>query len=77
MERAYARHFGKSQYGSDGADEHAYRLWIKAQIGKFAKSQKIIPLSQHPKYMQETIQNLKPDQFGYDGHGKLERNIYA
>lgn len=77
MERAYVRHFGKSQYGSDGTDRHAYKLWVKAQLGKFAKPQKIIPLSQHPKYIQQTIKNLEPENFGYDGHGRLGRNIYA
>lgn len=77
MERAYERHFGKTQYGSDGTDEHAYKLWVKAQVGKFSKPQQIIPLSRHPKYIQKTIQSLTPDQWGYDGHGRLERNIYV
>lgn len=77
MERAYKRHFGKTQYGSDGTDEHAYKLWLKAQLGKFAKPHKIIPLSQHPKYIQQAIKHLDSDSFGYDGHGKLGRNIYA
>ena len=77
MERAYNRHFGDTEYGSDGTDEHAYKLWIKDQKGKFSKPQQIIPLSSHPKYVQETIQGLTPNQWGYDGHGHLERNIYV
>lgn len=77
MERAYRRHFNETQYGSDGTDEHAYKLWLKAQLGKFAKPQKTIPLSSHPKYIQKTIKNLTPEQFGYDGHGRLGRNIYV
>jgi len=77
MERAYKRHFGKTQYGSDGTDKDAYRLWIEAQIGKFNKPQKFIKLTDHPKVMQETIKNLTPENFGYSGHGKLGENNYV
>ncbi len=77
MERAYKRFFGKSQYGSDGSDKSALELWIQAQQGKFSKPQKHIPLKEHPKYVQETIFTLKPDQWGYNGFNKLERNDYA
>lgn len=77
MERAYKRHFGKTQYGSDGTDEDALRLWIEAQKGKMNKPQKTIPLKDHPKYVQETIKNLKPDQFGYSGFGVLGDNDYV
>ncbi len=77
MERAYKRHFGHTQYGSDGTDKDAYKYWIKAQIGKMDKPQQHIKLSDHPKYVQETIKNLKPDQFGFNGLGKLEGNDYV
>ena len=77
MERAYKRHFGKTQYGSDGTDDDAYRLWIEAQVGKFNKPQEQIKLEEHPRYIQETIKNLTPEMFGYDAHGRLERNNYA
>jgi hypothetical protein len=77
MERAYFRHFGKTQYGSDGTDEGAYNNWIEAQKGKFNKPQKFIKLTDHPKVMQETIKNLTVDQWGYSGHGYLEENKYV
>lgn len=77
MERAYFRHFGKTQYGSDGTDEGAYNKWIEAQKGKFNKPQKFIKLTDHPKVIQETIKNLTPDQFGYNGHAMLEENKYV
>lgn len=77
MERAWERYYGSSQYGSDGTGEDAYKHWIKAQIGKFSKPQKKIPLSDHPKYIQQTIKELRPENWGYDGFGHLERNIYA
>lgn len=77
MERAYQRHFGYTQYKSDGTDEDAYKHWIDAQKGKMNKSQERIKLSAHPKYVQETIKNLKPGQFGFNGHGNLEGNRYV
>lgn len=77
MERAYFRHFGHTQMGSDGTDQDAYRVWIEAQKGKFNKPQKFIKLTDHPKVIQETIKNLTPDQFGYNGHAMLEENKYV
>lgn len=77
MERAYVRHFGKTQYGSDLTNEDGYRKWYQVQQGKLAKPHKLIPLSSHPKYMQETIQNLTPEQFGYNGFGMINGRTYA
>lgn len=77
MERAYKRHFGHTQMVSDGTDEDAYIKWIEAQVGKFAKPQKRIELEEHPKYVQETIRDLKPENWGYNGHGYLETNDYV
>lgn len=77
MERAYKRHFGKTQYGDDGSDEQAFEKWYEAQKGKLNKPQKQIPLDAHPKYVQETIKNLKPEQFGYSGFGLVEGKVYA
>lgn len=77
MERAYSRHFLKYQMGSDGTNEGAFAKWLAAQIGKFNKPQEKIPLSDHPKYVQETIKNLKPEQWGYSGFGELGVNSYV
>lgn len=77
MERAYERHFGKKQYGSYESDEDAYEKWYTAQKGKFAKPQQKIKLEEHPKVMQETIKNLNPENFGYNGFGLIEERVYA
>lgn len=77
MERAYFRRFGTFQMGSDGSNDSAYNRWVEAQRGKLRKPQKFIKLSDHPKYMQETIKNLTVDQWGYSGHGFLEENKYV
>ncbi len=73
MERAWFRHFGYYQMGSDGTNESAYQRWIKAQQGKFNKPQEKITLEDHPKYVQETIKDLTPDQWGYNGFGLVDK----
>lgn len=77
MERAWHRYFGEYQYGSDGTPETAYSKWVEAQVGKFHKPQKHIKLKEHPKFIQETIKNLKPINWGYSGHGILGVNDYV
>lgn len=69
MERAYKRHFGKTQYGSDGTDEDAYNKWYEAQRGKLNKPQEKVKVGDHPKYMIDTIKNLTEEQFGFSGFG--------
>lgn len=76
MDRAYHRCFGKYQYG-DGTDEKAFEGWYRMVSGRFGKPQKSIPLADHPKYVQDTIRNLKPEQFGYNGFGLIDGRVYA
>lgn len=76
MERAYKRHFGRFQMRTNGSNTNAYKQWVKAQQGKFAKPQAHIELKDHPKYIYKTIRKLKPEQWGYSGHGFLEENDY-
>lgn len=75
MDRAYHRHFGKWLYSTDGTN--AFDGWLEMVKGRFNKPQEHIKLSQHPKFVQETIKNLTPDQWGYNGFGLLEDNDYV
>lgn len=75
MDDAYLNTFGETLYSND--ELTAYEGWLKMALGRFNKAQHLIPLEAHPKYMQDTIRNLTPDQFGYNAFGKLERNSYA
>lgn len=77
MERAWFRLHGEYQMKSDGTDEGALDRWIQAQKGKFSKPQRHIKLEEHPKFIQQTIKNLKPENWGYSGFGELEVNSYA
>lgn len=72
MDRAYHRHFGKYQLSKDGSDESAFEGWCNMIRGRYTKHNNFLELEDHPKVMQETIKNLKPEQFGYDGFGMLE-----
>lgn len=66
MARAYHRTFGNWKLGTT---ETAYEEWLKMQSGRLNKPHETVKLTDHPIYMQETIKNLKPEQFGYDGFG--------
>lgn len=76
MDRAYMRHFGKWLYSEDGTNKSAYEGWYRMVKGRFNKPHKSITLSEHPKYIQETIKNLKPENFGYNGFGLIEGRVY-
>jgi hypothetical protein len=75
MDRAYQRHFGRPLYSND--ERSAFEGWMKMAIGRLTKPQKKIALAEHPKYIQKTIGNLKPSQFGYDNFGRSEVSDYA
>lgn len=74
MARAWYRKFN---YHHLGDDETAYKEWLHMSTGRFTKPQEQIPLSAHPKYIQETIRNLKPENWGYSGFGHLGKNNYV
>lgn len=76
MERAWQRHFGHYQMGSDGTDESAFDQYIRLLKGRFAKEQKHIKFNEHPKFVQDTILNLNKHQFGYNGFGLFGDNDY-
>lgn len=78
MERAYHRHFGKYQLNSDGNDQRAYEGWLAMSLGRYkSKPQTPITLEDHPKVMHDTLKNLKPEMWGYNGHGHLPVNKYT
>lgn len=77
MERAWKIYHGETQYRSDGTGKDAYNKWVESQEGKFNRARTHIPINAHPKYMIETIENLQPSQWGFNGHGNLEGNLYV
>lgn len=75
MERAYQRYFGGQLYASDM--KTAYEGLIDMMVGRYNKPQQEIPLTDHPKFVQKTIANLRPEQWGYNGFGLLPENNYV
>lgn len=75
MDRAYQRKFDRRLYSSD--NRTAWDGWYEMVSGRFNKPAKQIQLSEHPKYIQETIKNLTPDQFGYNGFGLISGGVYV
>jgi len=72
MERAYFRHFKAYQLSLDGSDGSAYAGWLKMMLGRLNKPSEHIKIEAHPKVMQQTILNLKPEQWGHSAFGIME-----
>lgn len=70
MARAWHRHHGDYKLGGPD-DESAFNEWKKMVIGRYSKPQTPLEFDKHPKYIKETIKNLTPDQWGYNGWGLL------
>jgi hypothetical protein len=75
MDRAYYRRFNNYLYSRD--NKTAYDGWYEMASGRFKKPSEKIKLTDHPLVMQQTIKNLKPENFGYSGFGLIDRGVYA
>lgn len=72
MARAWGRTFGENMMGID-SEEKALEKFLQMQVGRYKTAgHNIIPIDQHPRYMQETIKNLTPEQFGYNLWGEIK-----
>lgn len=76
MARAWRRHFGNHKLGGDD-DESAFEEWAKMMKGRFTRPSREVELSAHPKFIQDEIRALRPEQFGYEGFGMLPKNNYV
>lgn len=74
MARAWHRHFGNYHLGTD---ETAYDEWLHMALGRLGKPHEYIKISEHPIYIQDTLRNLKPENWGYSAFGHLEPNNYV
>lgn len=74
MERAYQRYFGTELY--ERYNTTPYDGLIDMMAGRYNKPQQEIALKDHPKFIQNTIAHLVPEEWGYDGFGMLPVNNY-
>lgn len=75
MEDAYFRYFGERLYTHDGRTP--YEGITDMLVRRFNKPQRPINIEDHPLVVQDTIRNLMPNQWGYNGLGKLVKNSYV
>jgi glycosyltransferase involved in cell wall biosynthesis len=74
--KARKRFYGTDHGWGAGSEEKAWEFAKQMIQGKARKNAEIIPLSAHPKYIQETIKNLKPNQAGYSAFGVQKATYY-
>lgn len=63
MNRAYYRRFGKWVYGEDGQHMHGFMNMIK---GRLQNGQEKVKIEFHPKYVRRLIEDMKPEQLGWN-----------
>jgi len=74
--KAWKKTFGTDPMGAD-SEEEALKKFLEMQLGRFNSNPgQMTHLDDHPKVMQETIKNLKPENFGYSLWGNVEKAIY-
>ena len=66
--RAWGRSFGEYKWGGPD-DESAFASWLNDQHGRF-DNHSLLNRS-HPVYIQDKLNNITPDMFGYDLFGGL------
>lgn len=66
--RAWQRQFNEYKLGGPD-DESAYNKWWQMIKGRYSKHNETMASDHHPAVMQETLRNLRPDQFGFNAFG--------
>lgn len=75
--RAWKRQFGNDPLGAK-SEKEAFKKFMEMQLGRYKSGTwQEIKLEDHPKYIQKTLRNLKPEQFGYSLWGNAESCPYG
>ena len=77
--RAWYRHF--NEYGDRGGPdpETAFKFWFHMISERYKFHVNKLKISEHPKYIKETLLGLEENQFGYSAFGlkeTIKRNIF-
>lgn len=67
--KAHEVYFGETQWGT--TEEDSFGVFINAMRSKVKRALPIGNLNMLPKYIRSRIENLKPEEFGYNGWGLL------
>ena len=77
--RAWNSYFGNYGDRGGGTQEQAFEAWFEMIQNRFKYHVLKLEIENHPKYIQDRLKNIQPDEFGYDLFGlknNLNRNIY-
>ena len=67
--RAWFSEFGEWGDRGGNTDELAYDAWFSMVKKRYAKHINFLTIDQHPKYIQERLFNINPEQFGFNAFG--------
>lgn len=65
--RAYHRYFKEWTFGN--TSNASFKIFINNMSSRYKKAPYTYKLEDHPKYIRQAVQELIPDQFGYNGWG--------
>lgn len=66
---AYRRYFGYWKFGA--TKNKSFELFLNMMKSRFEKCPYKITIEDHPKYIQEKLKTITPEQFGYNGWNLL------
>lgn len=69
MSNAHKTYFGTTSFGA--TEEEALKVFINNMKGKLTRGLAIMDLSILPKYIRGRIENIKPEEFGFNGWNLL------
>ncbi len=67
--RAYNRYFNSWAFGED--EEASFKVFLNMMKGRHDRSPYEYKLEIHPRYIRKAVEELKPEQFGYNGFGLI------
>lgn len=65
--QAYYRYYHEWPFG--GTEEEAFKVFLSMEKGRYERSPYTYTLDDHPKYVRKLVEELKPEQFGFNGWG--------
>jgi len=65
--RAHERYFGNNIWGT--TKEQALKEFLKMMKGRYENAIHTYKLYDQPEYIRKEVENLRPEQFGFDGWG--------
>lgn len=72
--KAWYEYFGTYDDRGGESLEAAYNAWFEMVQDRYPKHNFKLKISEHPSYIQDKLNNLEKDQFGYDVFGLKSKN---